>query len=638
LKTESAWQNYTHLHKISDTLGDLNNDGFPDLIVGGDPLSTSIFDGKLFVMLGKGNGNFQPKQTYLVGYSSFDSSAPYIDQIEVTDVNNDGNLDVIVSHNGERSTQNRSSTFITVLIGNGNGTLIEAEGYTLFSNFGGSVMSDFNLADVNGDNLLDIVVAINIRSDLSRLHVLKNIGGGNFQDLGGKVIGTNISSLVAANINGDRFIDFVVTTPIGVFILFGTEQIFPNISFEQRDPNIFETTLIVRDFNGDGRLDLVVLPFQGQEFRVFLNSQFGFPQNPVIYPVNSVIDAIGINDFDKDGKPDLLCYTNNNLKIYRGDGTGSFIFYELIPNIGIFYGTTDDFDKNGKLDIATPTNNVGVHLNAPNSERYYSDFDGDLKSDLTVFRPTTGTWWTFLSSTGNYRSTKFGISTDKPVAGNYDGDNKADIAVYRNGVWYVLQSSDNSIKIENWGSSGDIPIPADYDNDGKMNLAVYRPTEGIWYIKKDVGFEAVKFGISSDKPVPADYDGDGKTDIAVWRGSNGFWYIRKSKDNQITYQKFGITGDKPVQADYDGDGKSDVAVFRPSDSFRYILQSNSGTISYNKFGLADDIPLVNDFDGDGKSDISVFRANTGFWYFLKSTDNSFNFAKWGTAGDLPVAP
>jgi FG-GAP-like repeat len=262
---------------------------------------------------------------------------------------------------------------------------------------------------------------------------------------------------------------------------------------------------------------------------------------------------------------------------------------------------------------------------------------GQPISRIGVFRPSSGEWYFYDGSVvgcGVDACFVFGILGDVPVPRDYDGDGKADVAVYRDGIWYILRSSDGGVTAVSWGGMAqDIPVPRDYDGDGKADIAVYR--DGIWYVLRssDGGVTAVSWGgMAQDKPVPADYDGDGKTDIAVYR--EGEWYILRSSDGRMTTVGWGgMPQDIPVPADYDGDGKTDIAVYREGEW--YILRSSDGRMTTVGWGgLPQDIPVPADYDGDGKADIAVYRVGT--WYILRSSDGAQTVIGWGTAGDIPL--
>ena len=266
-----------------------------------------------------------------------------------------------------------------------------------------------------------------------------------------------------------------------------------------------------------------------------------------------------------------------------------------------------------------------------------SDFDGDGKTDLSTFSPSTGLWTYANSSDGSVNAAFFGNSNDIIVPGDYDGDGKSDIAVWRpsNGVWYVLGSSSGFFAAQ-FGSQGDVPVPGDYDADGRTDLAVWRPSGGIWYVNQStLGVRILQWGSPGDKPLAGDFDGDGKSDLGIWRPSNGVWYILKSSSTLPMYIQFGSDGDKPLVADLNGDGLTDFTIFRPSTGFWYILTNGTFEFTGGPFGKATDIPVPGDYDGDRRTDIALFRPEGSIWYRINSSDGSIVVEVFGADGDRP---
>ncbi len=323
------------------------------------------------------------------------------------------------------------------------------------------------------------------------------------------------------------------------------------------------------------------------------------------------------------------------------------------------------------------------------------DFNGDGKTDFAVLRPSANapgaqyTWWIQNNGATDFTAAPLGLrAIDVPVPADYDGDGRSDIAVFRfqntgaggsnadAGNWYILESSTNQIRIEKFGQAGDnATVVDDYDGDGKADLAVYRintaaqgagqayflyrgslnnPAGNITYVPW-----GMRYGSQSeqaDDHYMGDCDAEGRADFAVQRhlditatSSNtpAEFHILTATGN-YSIQYFGWKSDRVVPGDYDGDGKTDLCVVRgfnisPSQITWYIRYSGGAADDAIPFGQGSNFNFSQgDYDGDGKTDIALFVASRGeFWYRSSANANTATAYRWGNAGtipaDLPVA-
>ncbi len=285
-----------------------------------------------------------------------------------------------------------------------------------------------------------------------------------------------------------------------------------------------------------------------------------------------------------------------------------------------------------------------IHL--PNSA--YNDFDGDSRTDLTVYRNSNNTFYTLQSTTGNLVEKQLGQPGDSvSLTVDFDGDGRSDFSTARYNsevLWRVFKSSTNTLEETRWGSSslGDFFAAADYDGFGEFDIAVFRA--GTWYILPSLatGARYEYFGQSGDIPAPNDYDRDGKADLAVARSENGrrVWHILRSSDGTYYSVQWGLSSDAffTGRADWDGDGAQDISVIRNESGQRvfYILRSSDAQLQTIRWGLSSDVVKLGDYDGDGKTDAAITRAINGqrIFYILQSSTGEPRYETFGLQGDF----
>lgn len=272
------------------------------------------------------------------------------------------------------------------------------------------------------------------------------------------------------------------------------------------------------DFDGDGRADLSV--FRQSDRVWYINqSTAGFSSEQFGLSTDKLVPA----DYDGDGMTDIAIFRDGVWWLLNSsDGTHRVVQFGLpndIPQPADFTGdgcAEIAIYRAGEwwtLDLTnyevSSSRFGGGLLDKP----FVGDYDGDGKADQVVVRSYSE--WHLNRSTQGYAVIDFGVDASWApgiVPADYDGDGKTDPAFYSDvssdnqwvGTWYVLQSSLGFVELRFGNPEGDIAAPADYDGDGKANAAIYR--NGVWWIHKSTGGVSVQqFGLGGDTPVPSVY-------------------------------------------------------------------------------------------------------------------------------------
>jgi uncharacterized delta-60 repeat protein len=414
----------------------------------------------------------------------------------------------------------------------------------------------------------------------------------------------------------------------GKLIVAGTAPNYTNVPFTVA--RFTPTGALDPTFDGDGKTEIAFGANGGNAWTLALQT------DGKIVVAGGMLNArydFAVARLNSNGSPDRGFGANGRVVAFVGNSDDQIYGLAVQPDGKIVASGYSGANGDTDFAIARFLGGDGFAPAAP------FDFDADGRADVSVFRPSNGTWYLQRSQTG-FAGIAFGAAGDLIAPADFDGDGRTDIAVFRpsNGYWYILNSSNNEFRAVQSGASGDVPRAADFDGDDKADLAVFRSSNGTWFRINSANNALVetRFGAAGDVPFPADFDGDGRADINVFRPSNGTWYRLNSSNGAFIEKLFGTNGDVPAAADYDGDGRADIAVFRPSNGTWYRTNSFTNAFVAVSFGTNGDVPTAADYDGDGKADVAVFRPSNGTWYRLNSTNNAFVAETFGATGDKPV--
>jgi uncharacterized protein (TIGR03437 family) len=559
---------------------DFNGDGVADLaapFVGnhGSPA------GGVAVLINNGDGTFKAPVIYTAGVAPF--------SIAALDLNHDGILDLAVADNGSSS--------IYVLLGNANGTFGTPAPYAASAS--GLAIT---IADMNGDGNPDIA---EIGED-GQLSILLNAGNGTFR-------------------SGPSFTVADTSSP---------------------------SYLAAGDFNGDGLNDLALADEGWGTVTVFLNTGGGVFEKGSTYAVSIMPTSLVITDYNHDGKLDILNAVGDargfgpspysgNIELLLGNGDGTFQGETITPGNGgqgSEFLAVADFNGDGIPDAVENGLNQTLLL-----------FDG---AKTGVFRQPTSI------STGQ-------LNPVGAVAGDFNGDGKPDLAITdSSGMVGVLLNTGSGFAQPSAfpsGGSGTKGIAAaDFNHDGKLDLAVTNEMSGttaVFFGAGDGSFQLASTyptGSAPSQVLAADVNGDGKPDLIVvdsgqfFSAKGGVYVLLNNGAGGFAAPILYNAGVNPITAsigDINGDGKPDLIVGTNDSNFdgalAIFLNNGSGGFGTATLVATECDPssiVIHDFNGDGKADLAIAHCcgQTNMTYRQGNGNGTFSIDVDFNAGENPT--
>ena len=330
-------------------IGDVNEDGHPDLVVATQTSAVTI-------VLGRGNGQFAPRPSGTISVP-----APP-DELALGDLDGDRHLDLALG--------NHDSYGVTLLIGDGRGGFRLAPSSPVVMKEGRQPHTHgLAIADFNGDGKSDLVT-VNSNDD-NDVAVMLGDGTGRFTRAPDSpfAVGPAPYPLAVGDLDADGAVDMVVTaTGIGASAGVSAPNNLLTVllgdghgRFRRRDVTLRTNStwfVAIADVNGDGHLDLAATHGNSRLMSVVLgDGRGGFTEvrgSP--FDLGHLAFCIGLADLNRDGHPDALAAADEGVRVMLGDGRGGFAAAPGSPfatGKGSWRLAVADVSSDGKPDVAT---------------------------------------------------------------------------------------------------------------------------------------------------------------------------------------------------------------------------------------------------------------------------------------------
>jgi hypothetical protein len=662
--TFAAPVNYaTQYVPSSVAVGDFNGDGKLDIAVtnlcGGD--KTCGKKGTVSILLGNGDGTFQPHMDFEVGGYHPASMA-------VGDFNGDKKLDLAIANAcGENPTCESGPFNVAILLGNGDGTFQKP---TKFAT--GTFPQSVAVADFNGDGKLDLAVA-NYGGTVS---ILLGNGDGTFRRHVDYAAGAPAYSVAVGDFNGDGNADLAVADEgiesnavVSVLLGNGDGTFQPLVSYPTGNEPL---SVAVADLNHDGKQDLVLANYFGNSVSVLLGNGDGTFQLRSDYGMQSGPSAVLVGSFHGSGCEDVVA-TNinaNTVSVLLDNGTGTFpTRQDFATALAPWSLATGDFNRDGKPDIVATAFPIGnfvsvllangngtfqPHVDYATGLYPYAvvvgDFNDDGKQDLATANEQGSSVSILLGNGDGTFQTHVdfpaGVNPSSIAAGDFRKDGKLDLVTTNLGprigastITVLLGNGDGTFQPPVPYSTGILPYSVsvgDFNGDHKLDLAVANycgsdphcqsgGSVSIFLGNGDGTFQPqVQYSTEKnpESVAIADFNHDGKLDLAVANvQSNTVSILLGNGDGTFQPEISYATGVAPYSlavGDFNGDGNLHVVTANceasncatPADggTVSMLLGNGDGTFQPHVDFAVGSEPhsiAVADFNGDGKPDLAT---------------------------------